>query len=166
MIGTRRGAAVVVMLSSALAACGGDGGAGACLPVERIVIPGSNLHVIDGDDVTYEISPPTSGPHQLPAPESGVHDSPVSEPRQVSALEAGMVVVQYGDSVSSDDIDRLRSLAGDRVLVTPAARVLDDGATVAFTAWVHRQLCSTPDVEAAEAFIEDHLPAAPAADHD
>ena len=137
-----------------LAGCGGDDGAAICSPEERIIEP-SSLHVIGDTEVVYESSPPTSGPHQVPAPTGGTRTDPLSEPLQVGTLESGAVILQFGSEV---DAAELVSLARDEgVLVTPAARTLDGDATVAFTAWGVRQLCSAVDVDAAEAFIDRHL---------
>ena len=126
----------------------------ACTEIERIVDP-SPIHVFDSDDVTYNSSPPTSGPHQVPGPEPGVAATPIPEAQQVAALETGTVLIQYATDVAAADVAELEALAqNDGVLVAPGARAFDDDATIAFTAWGVRQLCSELDIDAAEAFIE------------
>ena len=141
-----------------LAACGGsDGAAAVCTPEERIIEP-SSLHVIGDTEVVYDSSPPTSGPHQVPAPNGGVRTTPLSEPLQVGALESGAVILQYQPDAASAIIDQLEGLSvAEGVVVMPAARAFDDDAAVAFTAWGVRQLCSAVDIGAAEAFIERHV---------
>lgn len=139
-----------------LAACGGEGAAAICSPEERIIEP-SSLHVIGDTEVVYDSSPPTSGPHQVPAPTGGVRSEPLSEPLQVGALESGAVILQYQSDVAADAAPDLDALAqADGVLVAPAARSFDDGASVAFTAWGVRQLCSDVDADAAADFVERH----------
>lgn len=136
----------------AFSAC--SSGQEACGDVERL-IDSSSLHVLPGAEITYEHSPPASGPHQLPAPAAGVQEEPIDEPLQVAALEAGMVVVQYQPTVSPQGVADLEALADpDVVIVAPAVRAFDGDAEVAHTSWGRRQLCTSPDVDAAAAFIE------------
>ena len=146
--------ATLAASATLLTACGGSGSSAVCSPEERIIEP-SSLHVIGDTEVVYESSPPTSGPHQVPAPTGGTRTEPLSELLQVGALESGAVILQYGSGVDSTELDSLAREEG--VLVTPAARPLDGDATVAFTAWGVRQLCSAVDVDAAEAFIDRNL---------
>ncbi|MEM7287300.1 MAG: DUF3105 domain-containing protein [Actinomycetota bacterium] len=154
---SRRLAAAVAVSATLAAACGGDGAAAICEPEERIIEP-SSLHVIGDTDVVYESSPPTSGPHQVPAPEGGIRTEALSEPLQVGTLETGAVILQYQPGIAPGPLADLEALARtEGVLVTPAARPFDDGAAVAFTAWGVVQRCSEVDGDAAEAFIDDHL---------
>lgn len=141
-----------------LAGCSGGGSAAVCAPVERIVEAG-NIHVLPGTEVTYEASPPTSGPHQIPAPEPGVYAEPIAEPLQVAMVESGYVLVQYGSSVDAAAVTALEALATsqDDVAVAPGVRPFDDEAAVAFTAWSKRQLCTATDVDAAQMFIDEHV---------
>ena len=128
-----------------------------CSPEERIIEP-SSLHVIGDTEVVYDSSPPTSGPHQVPAPTGGARLEPLSEALQVGALESGAVILQYQPAVAGAGSADLEDLAlPDGVLVAPAVRAFDDDAAVAFTAWGVRQLCSAVDIDAAAAFIDDHL---------
>lgn len=151
---TRRLLVAVAASAVLLAACGGDDAAVICSPEERIIEP-SSLHVIGDTEVVYDSSPPTSGPHQVPAPTGGTRTDPLSEPLQVGTLESGAVIVQYTSDIDATELETLARDEG--VLVTPAVRTLDDDATVAFTAWGVRQLCSAVDVDAARAFIDRNL---------
>ncbi len=156
MIG-RRALGLLAMASLAATACSQSSGAAACSEPERIVEAG-NVHVLPGAEVTFDLSPPTSGPHEIPAPPAGVHGDPISEPRQVAAIESGMVILQHGSEVAAADVHMLRALADDRgVIVAPGARAFDDGASIAFTAWGTRQLCSGLDLAAAESFVDRYL---------
>lgn len=150
----RRRLASVVVGAIVLAACGGgDGNRAACSAVER-VLESSGTHVLPGVEVTFEYSPPTSGPHQVPAPGPGVSEDPIAEPLQVAALEQGWVLLQYSPEAPAADIAALEALAStDGVIIAPGARPFDDDATFAFTAWSRRQLCSALDLAAARAFI-------------
>lgn len=155
-MGPRLGA-VLVATACAMTACSGGTGVSACAEVERIVEP-SSIHVLGDTEVVYETSPPTSGPHRIPAPEPGVSTTPIPEPLQVAALEGGAVIVQYRPGLDAEAVTSLEALTvTDGVIVAPAIRDLDDDAVVAFTAWGVRRLCSAADVDEAEAFIDDHL---------
>jgi hypothetical protein len=147
------------------ASCGGSGSGTVCASVERILEP-SSIHVLPGAEVTFTYSPPTSGPHRFPAPSPGVYDSPIDEPTQVAALEEGAVILQYGSGVDAAAIAVLEQLrVEDGVIVAPGVRPFDDSAAVAFTAWGHRQLCTTVDVSTAQTFIDDRVGAL-ATDHE
>ncbi len=155
--GLVRPAAICAAATLVLAGCGGADATGACLPEERIIEP-SAIHVIGDTEVTYASSPPTSGPHQIPAPELGVSAVAVSEPLQVGALETGAVLIQYQAEVPAADVAALEALAdADGVLVAPAIRPFDEEAAVAFSAWGLRQLCERADVDAAAAFVERNV---------
>lgn len=139
-----------------LAACSGGEEAG-CAEVTRLLEPGSSTHVVGGE-VDYEHHPPTSGPHSAGRPpEPGVHEEPVPEVEQVTALEVGMAVLQYDGSVGADDARALERIAEGRddVVVTPAAAEIDEGKHVAFTAWGVRQLCDGVSAKTAEDFVKE-----------
>lgn len=138
-------------------ACGGgSGGSSTCGPVEHIVEPGA-IHVLPGVEVSYDHSPPTSGPHAFPAPEPGVHRSPIEPALQVAALESGAVIVQYETGTDGGVVERIEALAAtDGVLVAPGAATFDEGAAVAFTAWGVRMLCEQFDDSSAERFVREH----------
>ncbi len=150
---SRRSLLAIATLASA---CSGAGGAASCGEPEQLVEAGS-IHVLPGAEVGFAHSPPTSGPHEIPGPVEGVHRSPITEPRQVAALESGLVLLQYGTDAAAADVEALRGLAGEHgVVVAPGARRFDNGADIAFTAWGVRQLCNGLDLEAARAFVDRH----------
>lgn len=153
----RVSAAVATSLLTILTACGGGTAASSCAAIERVIEPGS-IHVLPGNVVRYMYSPPTSGPHQVPAPDPGIFSEAITEPRQVAALESGFVLLQYDRSASAADVAALEALASIQgVMVAPGVRTFDQDASIAFTAWTKQQLCIGLDVEAAEAFIEEHV---------
>ena len=147
-------AALVLTVASA-ASCGTDSAA-QCSDIVLDVDP-TTFHVLGDAEVAYDQSPPSSGPHALPAPEPGVFSRPIAETNQVAALEAGSVIVQYDRSVSADEVAELEALAGNGVVVAPASRPMDDDAAVALTAWGARQLCDGVDLGTARAFARTYV---------
>ncbi len=147
---------VLAVLLGVAAVARVDGvGSRPCRALERVIDP-SPLHVVGDADVTYALSPPTSGPHQLPAPVAGVYDVAIPEPLQVGALESGLVIVQYDATVGDADRETLVAAArGPGVIVAPAVRSFDEGAHVALTAWGVRQLCDEVDTETVSSFVGD-----------
>lgn len=131
-----------------------------CGPVEQPPQQsGSHLLGDEEPPVPYSSTPPTSGWHVSGAVAIGVHgpDEPLSEPRQVSVLESGGVVVTY-NGLTDADRARLEEHVGDhypgRVAVSPY-EALEEGQ-VAFTGWGHLQRCTGLDVAALDAFVAEH----------
>lgn len=153
----RVGIGATAMIAMVSGACGGGSAAASCSDTERLIEAGS-IHVLPGNEVRYDHSPPTSGAHQVPAPESGASSEAIDEPRQVAALEAGFVLLQYSSAASATDIAALELLASiDGVIVAPGIRPFDQDAAFAFTAWTQQKLCNVFDLEAAEAFVDRYL---------
>lgn len=151
--------------AAALALLAGPGCSGGdtvgCGEVERLRESRADTHVVDVDVARYDHHPPSSGPHfSGRSPEPGVHDAPVPEAKQITALELGFVVIQYDEDAAAD-ADALDALAEGRddVIVAPAATPIDGDRHVAFTAWTLRQRCdgvSDAVIDDAEAFVADH----------
>jgi hypothetical protein len=107
----------------------------------------------------YSSSPPTSGWHASGAYSITVQapDDPLSEPAQVSVLEAGGAVVTYRDL---PDVDRtaleehVATNHAGRVAVTPYDQL--QPREVAFAAWGTLQRCDGLDLAALDAFIAAH----------
>lgn len=130
---------------------------GACGPVETPALQGGS-HLL-GDrppPVPYASTPPTSGWHSSGAFTIDVRgpSEALSEPQQVSVLEAGGVVATYRD-IPEDVRGTLEETAtmdyAGRVSVTPYDR-LDEGE-IAFTAWGALQRCDGLDLDALAAFV-------------
>lgn len=123
---------------------------------------GSHLLGDRSPPVPYSSTPPTSGWHVSGAVPIGVHDAaePLSEPLQVSVLEAGGVVVTYR-ALPDEERTRLEEHVGrqhdGRVAVTPYDRL--GRGEVAFTAWGVVQRCSGVDLGALDAFVDEHADA-------
>lgn len=114
----------------------------------------------------YSSSPPTSGWHTagMPRTEIRMADRPLSEPEQVSVLEAGGVVVTYGGAADGVRAltDEVTERYADRVAVTPYDGLAD--GEVAFTSWGVLQRCAGPDLAALETFVSVYG-SDPATDH-
>jgi hypothetical protein len=128
---------------------------------DRITRPplqdGSHLLGDQDPPVPYSSHPPTSGWHASGHLDVGVRDAddPLTEPEQVSVLEADGVVVTYHD-LSDEDVARLarrvRRRYRGRVAVTPYER-LDSGA-VAFASWGVLQRCDGLDLATLDRFVD------------
>jgi hypothetical protein len=138
--------AVVVV---AAGACGGGGGssrpaappAGCTAAVQEHLDPRSTAHLFPGAaEPTYLTDPPTSGPHQLGPPVTGVATASIPRPRQVAMLESGFVLLQYRD-LAPAEVATLGTLAGDLVTVAPAAGPLPN--RVVATAWSWKEVCGS-----------------------
>jgi hypothetical protein len=140
--------------------------AAACGPVEHPPEQGGQ-HLIGDQEppVPYSSTPPTSGWHSSGAFEIAIQppDDPLSEPRQVSVLEAHAVVVTYRD-LEDEDRAALEALVREhyegRAAVTPYDQL--EPGQVGLTAWGTLQLCEGLDVEAVAAFIDEHAAEEPA----
>lgn len=150
-----------VLLVVGLTACGG-GDERACGPLTREQLdPNSGLHVLPGRDIPeYTSDPPTSGAHYSLPPPSGAVEDPIDRPLQVTALEGGMVLVQYHD-LPDADVRTLEDLGSDQVIVAPND---DQTDPVVLTAWITKQTCSGVDVDEIESFIDDQSGRGPGTD--
>lgn len=107
----------------------------------------------------YSSKPPTSGWHSSGHFDVDVNDAdrPLSEPDQVSVLEANGVVVAYHD-LPADAItvlgDHVRETLDGRVAVTPYDEL--DGGQVVFTGWGVLQRCDGVDLAALDRFVRGH----------
>jgi len=165
----QRTAAVAVLLVAVIGGIGWllgpDRDAGVAVPsqtarcdaVEHPRLQGG-LHLLGDAEPPeeYSSSPPTSGWHTagVPSIEVRAADRPLSEPEQVSVLEAGGVVVTYG-GVAGADVralsDEVAQRYADRVAVTPYDGLAD--GEVAFASWGVLQRCDGVDLAALEAFV-------------
>lgn len=144
-----------MVLAGLLASCTGNQQV-VCEPIgTEDLDPLSSQHVVPGAEVTYLSDPPTSGPHLgIPAP-GGIVDGTLDPAIQVTALEAGSVIIHHDGEVDLDDV---LDLAADDVLIVESA---DLGQPVELTAWRTRQRCSAADRASVQAFIRAHAGRAP-----
>jgi hypothetical protein len=148
------GAAVAIRAGGALPA------GGSCAPEQVVPIQGGD-HLIGDQDppVPYLSTPPTSGWHASGTFQIEVQgpEDPLSEPQQVSVLEAGGVVVTYRGLAEADRAaleDLVRDRSPGRAAVTPYD-ALEPGQT-AMTAWGVVQRCDGLDADAVAGFIARH----------
>lgn len=140
---------VAVLIAALLASC--STAVPVCAPVlSEDLDPLSDQHVLPTTEVTYLSNPPTSGPHLSLSPPTGVLTEAISPALQVTALEAGSVIIHHSPG---QNIEPLLDLAADDVIIVPGQ---DLDTAIVFTAWQTRQNCTAPDAAAARSFIRDH----------
>lgn len=146
-------------------------------PLQEALDPHSTEHLFPGAaEPAYLTNPPTSGPHRLGPPPTGVVAAPISRPVQVAMLELGYVIIQYraGAAGAAPVADAaggagaaalaaaagappaLAALAGDRVTVAPGLSAPALPAPIVATAWTWKMECGTADATALAAFIAAH----------
>jgi Protein of unknown function (DUF3105) len=153
---------LLLALVGLLPACGGDEEA-RCGPVTQEALdPSSGLHIVPGaEPPPYSSQPPTSGAHFSLEPPTGVQEEPLVEPMQVTVLEVGGVLLQYGDLPASD-VATLEGYADTPgVVVAPNP---DLPEALVMTAWVTKQTCSGLDTDEVEDFIDEEAGRGPGAD--
>ncbi|CAN5303285.1 hypothetical protein BH20ACT9_BH20ACT9_01400 [soil metagenome] len=140
---------------------------GACGPVQRQPVQAFGHLVGDAEPpVAYSSIPPTSGWHASGVPRIAPRPPgrPLSEPEQVSVLEAGGVVVAHRGLAPADRraLHRftVRRYPG-RVAVTAYARLAP--GRVAMTGWGVLQRCDALDLEAVAAFADAYADRHPSA---
>ena len=114
--------------------------------------------------VAYSSIPPTSGWHSSGAFEIAIQpaDDPLTEPEQVSVLEAGGVVVTYNNIPDSDRkalVERISKRYSGRVALTPYGKLAP--GQIAFTGDGVLQRCNGLDLEALDAIVTAHADARP-----
>lgn len=132
----------------------------ACAPIERPPLQAGS-HLLDGAEppVPYSSTPPTSGWHASGALDVSVHgpEDPLTEPEQVSVLEAEGVVISYRD-IAPEDVEAINDLVSSdydgRAAVTPYDEL--DSGQIALTAWGALQRCQSLDLEVVRAFLDEH----------
>lgn len=133
-------------------------------------LPGttSRTHLTDaqissGVTVTYSTSPPSGGTHYpVPLPK-GVYGPLSTNPKDnpnlymaVHSLEHGYVDIWYGNGLSTDQINSLRSFAGqDKVLVISYPN-LPAGKSVAMSTWGRLQTCDKVNTAEIQAYIDQN----------
>jgi hypothetical protein len=139
--------------SAALADLGVPAAEAGCDPVETNPASGNQNHVADGTKVTYDRTPPDSGPHYAsPAPFTkrfySADDRPAAE-TLVHNLEHGYTVAWYRDGAPESDREALAAIAktftaedydpGQKFIAAPWTEAdgagFPDGKNVVLTRW-------------------------------
>ena len=140
----------------------GNGGAGGSSPEQALVAAGCTFktykdlgqkHVESYDaKVSYNSTPPTSGPHHVQPVIWGAYSEPVERVQEVHNLEHGGVVIHYGDKVDAATQEKLRGFYNDSpnaVLLAPLPTL---GSKISLTSWTRLATCETYDEKALAAF--------------
>jgi hypothetical protein len=149
---------LLALAVTVVSACGGGGGDAACADeVHERLDPNSAQHLLPGAErPTYTSNPPTSGAHNVGSFPTGVLDTRIDEPVQVTLLEGGEVLLQYRPrDLRPSARDSLERLANRLPNVTVAPNP-DLPAPVVATAWTYKQTCRGVDVDALRGFVRAH----------
>lgn len=140
----------LVMVCIVAPACATPVGA-ACGPITIDPLNANESHLLAGTAGTpvFSQNPPTSGPHIAGAISRGVQHRVLTGVEQVSTLETGAVILQYG-SVSSSIRTKLESKATDQIVVAPGTKL---PAAVVATGWQRTMRCDRYDARALDEFI-------------
>jgi hypothetical protein len=107
---------------------------------------GAGSHLTDEEaPPTYPSDPPTQGPHRIQPALWGVYDEPIEQARLVHNLEHGGLVVQYGDDVPADQVERIRADILDDRDLTVMAPYPKLGSKIAYTMWTRLLTCDRFD---------------------
>jgi hypothetical protein len=123
----------------------------------------TDAQINSGVTVTYSTSPPSGGMHHpVPLPK-GIYGPLSTNPKDspnlyqaVHSLEHGYVDIWYGNGLSTDQINSLRSFADqDKVLVISYPN-LPAGKSVAMTTWGRMQSCDKVNTDEIQAYIDQN----------
>ena len=138
----------------------------ACRPPENPELQGGEHLIGDREPpVPYSSAPPTSGWHSSGAFDIGVQppQDPLTEPEQVSVLEAGGVVITHNaipDWAREALEERAARRYAGRVAVTSYEKLAP--GEVVFSGWGVLQRCSGADLETLDRFVAKHADEQPA----
>ncbi len=130
-----------------------------------------NYHLAEPDEahVSYNSSPPTSGPHMPGLAPAQIYNEQVPDEFQVHNLEDGFVNVQYDCPDGCPDLvaqltDVVNEYIGEpegRILMGPYAGITDpvtgQSRRIALTAWTRLDAFDEFDVERIRAFIDAYM---------
>lgn len=140
------------------------------LPGERFRSLG-NLHIGQGDEVTYNSNPPTSGPHYPSVAGWGTYteiSESIADPYLVHNMEDAGIVLWYRAGTTAENEARARALEAAydvaryrRVLIAPRENL---GTLYAMTAWQRLETFDEINTEQINTFMKayegiDHHPA-------
>ncbi len=111
---------------------------------------GSTQHV--HGPVTYPQTPPVGGDHSPVWQNCGFYSEPIAPEMGVHSMEHGAVWITYQPGLAEDQVDVLRGLAGNYVLVSPWAEGLP--SPVVASAWGSQLALDSATNPDLEAFVE------------
>lgn len=120
-------------------------------------------HIKLGDvHESYNSNPPTSGPHTgNDVAGAGIKDKPVADEIVVHSLEHGAVVLWYKESMTKEEVDRLKKVfqqASGKKIMMPRKEM---ATPIALTSWNYILRLETIDENAIKEFIETNNDRAP-----
>jgi hypothetical protein len=147
---------------------------GITLPPQKIgtMLPGTKFpdlgqqHIPEGQRVTYNSNPPTSGSHYAIPASWGIYskEPPVDE-RLVHNLEHGGIIISYKpELLGNEELEKLkaqlRSLSSinPRIILVPRANL---DSAIALTAWGYLQKLKNFDPIVIRAFYDAHIARSP-----
>jgi hypothetical protein len=123
----------------------------------------TDAQISSGVTVTYSTSPPSGGTHYPSPMPKGVYGPLSANPKEnpnlyeaVHSLEHGYVDIWYGNGLSTDQVNSLKSFADqDKVLVISYPN-LPAGKSVAMTTWGRLQSCDKVNTDEIQAYIDQY----------
>lgn len=107
-------------------------------PGEKVSTQGNKHIELEDEHVSYNTTPPTSGPHAGTA-RWGIHNEQIPDENQIHNLEDGGVGIQYDCNKEDDackqlvdDLNALMKKYSSRVFLAPYSGI---GSRIALTAW-------------------------------
>ncbi|WP_156815573.1 DUF3105 domain-containing protein [Pseudanabaena sp. PCC 6802] len=137
-----------------------------------VTLPGTifpNLgqqHILEGQRVTYNSNPPTSGSHYATPASWGIYikEPPVDE-QLVHNLEHGGIIISYNPQlIKSEDLEKVKAQARElrtvnpRIIVTPRPNL---DSAIALTAWGYLQKLQSYDPVLIKTFYDAHIARSP-----
>ena len=128
-----------------------------CGPIERHPSEG-HRHVREGETVTFDASPPSSGSHYDVPAETGFYDadSDIEPERVVHNLEHGMIVIWYRPNAPdlgfiAEQVEQLVEQEPSYTVGAPY-RDMPDGYNLVLTSWRQAQACEFASQEIVDDF--------------
>ncbi|AFY73579.1 Protein of unknown function (DUF3105) [Synechococcus sp. PCC 7502] len=123
-------------------------------------------HIPEGERVTYNSNPPTSGSHyQIPAAWGIYSSNPPVDERLVHNLEHGGIIISYNpDLIKTEDLEKVKAQARElravnpRLIVVPRTSI---DTAIALTAWGYLQKLQGYDSQAIKTFYDAHIARSP-----
>jgi hypothetical protein len=123
----------------------------------------TDAQISSGVTVTYSTSPPSGGTHYPSPLPKGVYGPLSTNPRDnpnlymaVHSLEHGYVDIWYGNGLSTDQINSLRSFGDQFKVLVIAYPNLPAGKAVAMTTWGRMQSCDKVNTDEIQAYIDQY----------
>jgi len=146
---------------------------GVALPQQSagIALPGTTFpdlgqeHIPEDQQVDYNSSPPTSGPHYEKWSQWGIYNEAPQDEQLVHNLEHGGIIISYSPRLlEAEELEQVRQQARElsainpRIIVTPRTGMQQ---AIALTAWGYLQELDVYDAAAIDEFYNAHIARGP-----